>query len=721
LREISVTGTRVEQPTDEVPASITVIDEQRMERTLTNNIRDLIRYEPNVSVTSDPNRFGATGFNIRGLTDNRVLTLVDGIRVPDYFDFGPGPFNVSTRNVIDLEAVKRVEILRGPASSLYGSDALGGVVSFITKDPKDYLGKSTRPWYASIKSGWAQADRSWNNTLTLAGAGDTVGGMLVYTRRDGHELETKGTDDSISPNRTVANPQDARTDNFLAKVIATPSANNVFRLTVERFSYDVATDILSLNFLTPRTSELKGDDEAERLRLSLDHEYRSSTPSWLSGLKWIVYYQENKTDEHSDETRINTTAGCSGTTIGVNTCLIPRDFTFEQKVIGANVQLESVLNAWNAGHRLVYGVDYAFTTTKDLRDATIFNLTTGTTSKSLAGDNFPVRDFPESDSQRIGIFVQDEIAFANGRLLVTPALRYDYYELNVKPDAIYLANTPPSVQASDFSDSALAPKLGALYKLTPAVAIYAQYSYGFRAPPFDDINAGFRNPIQSYALIPNPNLKSETSRGVEAGVRTDYGRARFGVAAFYNRYKDFIDNQAALICPGDPNCVPGFLSTFQSINRAKVRIWGVEAKGEYTLGRGWQTIAAVGYTRGDDLNTDQPINTINPLKAVAGLNYNAPADRYGGALTVTAVERQRHVDETARPLFKSPGFALLDLTAYWNVTKQLALTAGLFNIFDRKYWLWSDLWRTQLRPFDPGLERYTQPGRNAAVSLRYVF
>jgi hemoglobin/transferrin/lactoferrin receptor protein len=717
LEEVSIIATRIEQATTDVPASVTVIDDRRMERTLARSIRDLVRYEPNISVTNDPNRFGATGFNIRGLTDNRVLMLVDGIRVPDFFDFGPGPFNVAGRNFVDLDALERVEMLRGPASSLYGSDALGGVVAFITKDPKDYLTEGRR-WYPAIRSGWSQSDRSWNHTATFAGAGDTFGGMLLYTRREGHELETSGEDGSTATGRTVANPQDSRVDNVVAKFVATPGEAHTFRVTAERFASEMSTDILSLNAVTPRTSALTGDDETERRRVSLDHEYHRAESGALSDVRWTLYYQDAETIEHSEEIRSNTSATCSGITTGINTCRLPRLFTFEQEITGTNVQLQSMIG--NA-HRLIYGADYARTNTIGLRDATIFNLTTGSVSRSLAGDAFPVRDFPETDTIKVGAFVQDQIALLDERLLITPALRYDYYDVEVKPDAIYLANTPPNVQATDFNDSAFSPKLGLLYKLTPALSVYAQYAYGFRSPPFDDLNASFRNPIQQYALVPNANLESETSRGVELGVRVNAERMRFGAAAFYNRYRDFIDTGARLACPGDPACVPGFATTFQSINRARVRIWGLEGKAEFRITDGWSTIASVGLTRGDDLSAHQPINSINPLKGVVGLNYDAPGERYGGALSVTALGRQRRVDETAGALFRSPGFAVVDLTAYWNITSQSTLTAGAFNLFDRKYWLWSDLVRSGLRPTDAAIDRYTQPPRNVAMSFKYVF
>jgi hemoglobin/transferrin/lactoferrin receptor protein len=721
LREVNVTATRTERSIEDTAASVSIIDWQEIERGLVGGIADLVRYEPNVSVRSDPNRFGASGFNIRGLEDNRVLILVDGVRMPDYFSFGIGPFNTSNRNLIDVDSVKRVEIVRGPASSLYGSDALGGVVAFITKDPRDFLAGTDKPWYAALKGGYASADRSWTTTATLAGTAGALDGMVIYTRRDGQEQETQGTNDVVGPARTVANPLDYGADNVLAKLVARPWERHQFRLTAERYDFEQTIDVLSLNASTPTTTSLTGDDTTRRTRLSLDHEYKADRPGPLSALRWQAYWQDAETESRSDEVRGRTTAACSGVFFGTSRCVIPRLFTFEQDVYGLTAQGESAAAWGGLAHTLVYGIDARLTTTSSLRDATRVNTTLGTVSKNIAGDSFPVRDFPESEARQIGLFVQDEILFAEGRGSLIPGLRYDDYDLEVKPDAIYLANTPPGQAAQDYSDSRWSPKLGAIWRFTPATSAYAQLATGFRAPPYSDLNASFRNPIQSYVLIPNAALKSETSRGLELGARGRYDRASFDVAAFYNRYDDFIDPTVQLACPGDPRCVPGFLTTFTAVNRANVEIWGIEARGRVALSEAFALLGSIGYARGEDLDLDVPLNSIPPLRAVAGLNYAGPAERYGGAFTLTAVAGKTDVDETAAPLFKTPGFTIADLTAYWRPLRNVTLTAGVFNLFDRKYWLWSDLWRTGLTSASPGLDRYTQPGRNAAVTVKLEF
>jgi catalase-peroxidase len=250
LREISVTATRTERAADDVPATVDTIDAQEMERGLVRDIRDLIRHEPGISAPNDPDRFGATGFNIRGLEENRVVIQVDGVRLPDFYRFSIGPFNTVPRNFVDLDSLKRVEILRGPASSLYGSDALGGVVTYVTKDPADYLAGRTQPWYASWRTAYASVDSSWANTVTAAGTTGPLSGLAVLTYRNGHEVETQGTNDSTGPNRTVANPQDSTIKNALLKLVAMPATNHLFRLTYEQFQNDVDTNVLSLNYAT---------------------------------------------------------------------------------------------------------------------------------------------------------------------------------------------------------------------------------------------------------------------------------------------------------------------------------------------------------------------------------------------------------------------------------------------------------------------------------------
>lgn len=720
LSTVTVTATRTERPVEDAPGTVTVIEAETIERNVMKDITDLVRYEPGVSVSNNPGRFGPNSFNIRGIGGNRILMQVDGVRLPDAFSFGS--FSSASRNVVDIDALKAVEILRGPGSSLYGSDAIGGVVTYITKDPADYMKLTDRPVFASLKGGYASVDDSWLTTATLAGGRDAVQGMLLYTYRSGSETDNQGSVGGTGANRTEPNPQSYRDGNLLGKLVFRLNANNRFRFTAERLDNQTATNVLTLNPQTPRTSALTGDDNVKRDRVSLDHEYRDAGGRLFQIARWQLYYQESDTSQLTFETRTNTTATCSGITVGANTCAFQRSFDFRQRTTGLNTQLEKLFQTGVWSHQLIYGLDYNKTLTTEMRDGVRTNQTTGATTKAIAPDNFPARDFPESDTIRAGIFLQDEIK--RGPWSVIPGLRYDYYKLTPKPDFLFTKDNP-GITPVEKKDEALSPKIGLLYRLTPKYTLFGQYAHGFRAPPYNDVNIGFTNLAFGYTAIPNPNLKSETSRGVEAGLRGNFGASSFSLAAFYNRYKDFISSLTTLNCPGDPKCVPGLI-TFQSINLNNVRIYGLEARGEVGFRNGFGLIGALGYAVGDDTDRNQPINSIDPLKLVTGLRYNAPGNRWGGQLIGTAVERKHRIDTTTAPVpLASPGFGLLDLLGYWNLSKRATLNFGVFNLTDRKYFLWSDLQGTGGGTAAMGtiasLDRFGQPGRNARVTFKYQF
>lgn len=716
---VTVTATRTDHPVEDVPSTVSVITSSDMERGLVNGIEDLVRYEPGVSAPNNPGRFGATGFTIRGVGGDRVLMQIDGIRLPDAFDFGA--FSSATRNQVDLEAVKAVEILRGPASSLYGSDAIGGAVTYITKDPEDFMSLTDKPAYGSVKTGYASADESWFGTAAVAAGHGDLQAMLVYTYRNGSETDNKGSVGGTGPLRTEPNPQSYDDNNVLAKIAYRLDADNRFKLTFDHFRNETSTDVLTLNEQTPRTSSLTGEDTAQRDRISLEHEHRSDAGLPFDVLRWQVYYQQGDTRQDTHETRTGTTAGCSGVAAGANTCEFFRSFEFEQKTYGLSAQFDKLLKSGEWSQQWVYGADMFRTRTSELRDGIRTNVTTGVTTKAILPDDYPVRDFPDSDTTMLGLFVQDEIA--HGAFSVIPGLRFDYYKLEPKPDDIFTADNP-GVATADISEHALSPKLGLVYRLTPQYTLFGQYAYGFRAPPYNDANIGFTNLAFGYTAIANPNLKPEKSQGVEAGLRGNFSRGSFGITGFYTRYRDFIDSLHQLDCPGDPACVPGLI-TFQSINLSHVRIYGAEARGDAALGGGFGIFGSVAYARGDDTDLDQPVNSVDPLKLVAGLRYDA-GNVWGGALTGTFVEQKRRINTAVAPVPpSSPGFGILDLTAYWNVTKQASFNAGVFNLTDRKYFLWSDLQGfgagTSPMPTAGTIDRFSQPGRNAAITFKYQF
>jgi hemoglobin/transferrin/lactoferrin receptor protein len=699
--EVISVAHRIDRRIDDVAITASLITREDIEQGVVTDLRELLRYEPGVSIENSAGRFGLGDIGIRGMTGNRVLMQVDGIRLPDAYRVGR--FSSASRNQIDPGLLKRVEILRGPGSALYGSDALGGVIAFATVDPDDFIGRGARLG-SEAGLGYASVADRWSQELVLAGGG-TLQALLGVHRSEGHEPDNQGTVDVVGRTRTTPDPQQTTSETWLAKLLWHGAEAGRWRLALERNAHDVRTQVLSLNPQSSRTVSLDGDDGGRRERASIDVDLPRA--GVLARLRGLVYVQRSLTRNDTDDVRANTTAACLSAP-GTITCRREVQFRFEQREHGASLLAE----ADGLGHWL-FGLEAARIRYDERRDGTQTIAATGVVSKVVGGERMPTRDFPLSTSDRVGAFVQNEIETADRRWSFVPALRLDRIRTRVEADPLF-STANPGRPLVDSDDEAVSPRLGVLYRIWPSTTVSAQWAAGFRAPPAADVNLGLSSLPAGYAVIPNPDLRAERSRGVELSLRGRYPRFDYGATAFVSRYRDLIVSRAALACPADPACVPGATGTFQSRNVARARIHGFEASLLTRLAGPWSVQASAAQAFGADTTADRPLNTIEPPRFVAGGFYDR--GDFSAALHVTHVRPKKHVDRSAGVLFAPPAYTVVDLTANWRFGPHLRLSAGVFNLFDRKYWLWSDL-RSVI---DPGatVDRYTQPGRNASLMLR---
>lgn len=715
LKNVVVTATRVETEAGKVPATVTTIGRKEIDTRLPADEADLFRNEPDVAFARDLRRFGATRPNIRGIEDTRVIQMVDGVRLPDFRDGGgPTNFTLSAAPSASIEFLKRVEILRGPASSLYGSDAIGGVVGYLTLDPADLL-PANEKLAAHARAGYAGVNDGFTGTLIGAGRGESLEWLLGYTRTGASEFDNKGDVNTVATNRTEPNPQDLRDQGLLAKLLLRPASDHKVTLALEGREQDVDIQVLRLSSTLPKVTATNGDDHGRRLRGSLEWEHKPAG-GFYDRATVRLYRQESDTSNFNRQLRSDTSSTCSASFGSGNNCAVEQDFFFEQTATGGAVQLEKTVGA---SHLLTFGADLSRVRTEELRDARVRNLTTGAFFKSLAGENFPLRDFAIGTTDTVGLFVQDEIVgLASGGLTLTPGLRYDRRRLEPEVDALAQAVLSANgKQAVSQTDSAFSPKLAALWQFTPVLAGYGQIVRGFRAPNYEEVNGTFRNTIQNYGISPNPNLKPETSTGVELGLRLNRGGMRGQFAAFDNRYQDFIE-RVRLTCPGDSNCIAGLGTTFMSVNLSKVRIYGAEIRGGWDFTPGWRLEGALAYARGTNEDSGQPLNSIEPTRLSLALARDAGA--WGAETRLRAAADKGRVDDTGGAWFRPPGYGVVDLSAWWKPAKQARLVLAVNNLFDRKYWLWSDIRQADARN-PAGVDFYSQPGRHAAASFEYRF
>lgn len=694
---VTVVGTRTERRVDEVPASVSVITAEAIETNLVTDIKDLIRFEPGVSVPTSPARFSAalsgagrdgnSGFTIRGMGGNRVLIVQDGVRVPDGFAFGAQ--SVGRGGYNDLDLVKSVEILRGPASALYGSDGIAGAVSFTSKDPSDFI-EAGRNFGARARVGYNSADEGWTEGLALAGRSGAFSGLLAYTRRDAQETENMAETGGVGAARTQPNPQDFASNAVLAKLVWDVNDHHTLRLTYDHFDQEMDGEALSSYSAT--VVGLTAHDETQRDRVSLD--WRFDDVLGLDSGSVAAFWQDSTTRQFTYEDR---TPAVDRT----------RDVTFDNAVWGLAAQGSRSFGGENIRHRITFGADWSRTTQEGVRDGTVPPM----------GEPFPARPFPKTEFDLAGLFIQDEIDLLGGRLSIIPALRYDWYELTPKKDALFPA------AAEKQSDSRLSPKIGAIYWADDHFGVFANYAQGFKAPSPMQVNNFFANPVFGYESIPNPDLKPETSESIEGGFRFRNldlfgGSLSLQTTAFRTEYDDFI-NQVVVRGTGRPGVDP---LIYQYVNLTTVKIWGLEARGDIHWDNGFSTIVAASFADGEQETEGErgALTSVDPIKLVGGLNYAAPSGVWGGSATVTWSDKKSNHECGGGLCWPGERFTLLDVTAYWNVAERATLRAGVFNVFDEKYAWWSDV-RGLNRPAvgaSPGtLDAFTQPGRNVGVSL----
>ncbi|MEM8982954.1 MAG: TonB-dependent hemoglobin/transferrin/lactoferrin family receptor [Pseudomonadota bacterium] len=713
LDTITVLGTRTERPISEVPVTISIITAEQLNQELTRDIADLVRYEPGVSVAGTGSRFGLSGFNIRGIGGNRVLTVVDGVRLPDEFSFGP--FLSARRDFVDVDSLERAEIARGPISSLYGSDALGGVVSFTTKGPRAYLEDDNL--HIGGKLGWSGADESTVGSINFAAGNEQLAGLLIITQRDLQETENQGSIGGFGPTRELPDPQDITSTNVVGKLAWQIAEGHELTLGLDYLTNETDTQIFS-DYGTIVSGTLVNTrdaiDERERTRFSLAYNTDAQT-AFFDQLRASVYTQTSETQQDTFEDRV------TGAGTGVAQTRERRSF-YEQEIVGAFAQLSKVFQVGETEHLVTYGFDYWATDNQSIRDGGTFDATGAPTFEFFP---LPTRDFPITEVDQLAFFVQDEIELFGGRLMLSPGLRFDSFDANATADAIYLSGNPGSPTPEDYDDSEVTARLGVVFAVTEAISTYALYSEGFRAPPYDDVNVGFTNFIGGYKTIANPGLRSERSEGIELGVRWQGDDSAISFNVFQTDFEDFIESFAIApqfaasfgIDPADN------LLTFQSINRAGVELQGAELSAQFALGSivdvgSFGLRSAIAYADGEETATGAPIDSVEPLTAVFGLTYRTPGESWGGELVLTLVEAKDE-SEIVNPALRAPtdGYGIVDLLVYGDITERFSVNAGLFNLTDKVYTRWAD---SAGIGADAPL-RFTQPGFNAAVNLRYDF
>lgn len=689
--------------------TITTITAQDMQKKGGNDFGSIMRYEPLISATgvsggsssgkSGFDRSGYTGYNIRGLESNRVGLDVDGIPQPDatgrsYVSrAGLNTFGIG-RDYIDPYMYGQVEIESGATSIERSNTSIGGAVSFLPKSADQYL-SPTKQTYFGYQSDYDSSNRSWHNGITAAAGDEQLRGVFVYSRRDGQETRNNsGTHQAY--------PANWHTNALMASGIWQPNDEHKLTGTVDYYDKTNHTHYDSWNSAgSAILGTAQQQSNTRRWGVSLKDEW---TPynDFVDTLTSKVYYQQ--TQAH-DNTYMPTSTGSMErvySDYNVNT------YGFETQIA----------KTWGR-HTLSGGLNARLTDTeRPFRE-------------EPAPSAFTAIMQPESDSRSyvLGGYVQDRIQFdLDGHgFAVVPGVRVAHQ--STKPQNLSSLTTGSTVlteseletlYGKSNTDTQVLPSLSFQYNLTPTLMSYLQYKRGAQFPNASqlygswNLGSSYAGTAQ-YALIGNADLNTETSNNLEWGVK---GEVVEGVtlrtSLFYNTYKNFIAYtryQRASSPDKFANVPSNIYTIYQAENRDKAYIYGGEISTRLNFGTWFEQVNglsanfALGYNQGKSKSSYSgdkyvDIDSVAPMKAIVGVAWDDPAKRYGAAVTATfvkgkqatATNRESYNNASGSTLtdatteyLRVPGYGLVDMSAYWQVARNVKLSGGVYNITDRKY------------------------------------
>lgn len=702
---------------DQPSPNVSSIQKKTLDQRFIRNFEDLAkRAEPGINF----NRTNQS-INIRGLEKDRVLTTVDGIRLPYLDDRIRG--EKGGVDSIDFNTLSRLDIIRGSNGSQSGSGSLGGSVNLYTLSPEDLLTKD-KNYGALFKTDYDSSDQSNGLNMAVAGRFSNTSVLIQAGKRQGHELDNKGHSNLYGNQRTTPEPTDTKQENFLLKIKQDLGSGHQIGLTGEQFTKTKDIDLRTSQGTTYAIDNNDSREIVKRQRISVDYKYRTtSNDSWLDEADAVLYWQHAERGNKQQAYRNSRPIGN-----------YMRHNQLQKEMYGTAGSISKIFNQGNIDQKITIGGEWYQLNAKQIASG-YDNCPVFTSVPSPWDPNFALymacsslhtnqSDMPKTHGQQWAVYLADEISFANGKVTVTPAIRYDYYKHTPQNTKDYVAGNVLNQNTSGSNkDSKVSGSLTVKWQLADQLTAYARWSQGFKAPDPTELYMNYINTGVGYATLGNAKLKPEESNNFELGANLGNEQLGGSVNLFYSKYKNFIDsitvdNSTMQSLGLDPSVYRYGVDRWE--NRNKVRIYGAEATAHWQFASNWKVWSSAAWAVGKDQQTHQYLNSVAPLTGIIGLSYQR--DNWGGDIMMTSAARRNKVENDTD--FKAPGYGVVDLTAYWqpSAVKGLRLQAGVFNLMDKKYWNALNIpdssgMPTSLQPYD----YYSEPGRSFRVAATYQF
>lgn len=658
------------------------------------SVADALEDIPNVDVRGG-SRSIAQKPNIRGLSDNRVVQVIDGVRQN---------FDLAHRGsyFLPMSLIQEIEVIKGPSSSLWGSGALGGVVAMRTPNALDLL-KNNDKFGVKIRQGYQTANNLSEKDVSVFAANDKFDVLISGFYNNADNLRT-GRGNKLN---NTAYKQFGGLAKFGWQI---NDANRV----------ELSHRETRFKQTAPGNNEVENELTNEQITDQIREFHKSNNGSppkakpsqeeFYSGVKTrfgsVSYLSDQQIPDQStvfnyyltpDNPYLNTHIAL------YNNKTIEKE---QRKVSGVKDQTKlttrgiNLRNSSELSHiSFVYGVDY-------MRDKIRTERGTNSSDAKFRADPY------NANSNTTGVYLIAHIPLFGEKLLVSPSVRYDHYDTSSK--------------TVKYKDNHLSPATKLTWIVTNWLDFTAKYNEAFRAPSMQErfvsgahfgVDTTGLNQINKF--VANPNLRPETAKNKEITANLHFDSLfkqgdKFKIEATYfrNDVKDFINlkifndantNKSASTRTG---ALLPTKSQYQNITNA--RLSGIELQAQYQTER-LTLFTNYGSTKGKDKDSGEALSNIAASKIGVGVNYALVKDKFTVGATVTHYAAQRRVPKDHSVTY--PSYILTDLRATYaplkGEWKNLRLDFALENLFDRKY--------------QPAFSLMEGTGRNAKISAVYSF
>ena len=709
LEEIVVYSNKFAEKKKNLAQKIDVVTAGTISKLNAQNTGDLLLNTGNVFVQKSQQ--GGSSPVLRGFEASRVLLVVDGVRMNNAIYRSGHLQNAIT---VDQNMLERVEVLYGPASTIYGSDALGGVIHFRTKQPPLSKGdKLLVKGSAFLRYSTANKEKTGHADISIGGK--KMGWLSSFTYSDFDDLK-------MGSNYPDRYPDFGRRSRYIETVNGIDFVVNNDDDRIQKFSgysqWDLTNKFLfkqnekinhSLNLQYSNSTGVPRYDRLQdtrnfggtigttlrfaewyygpQKRIMAAYELNAEKAGFLDAFKININYQDVEESRQQREYRRYDRFDSRREHIKV------AGFTIDGRKTWGN-------------HELNMGFDGQLNNLTSVADRT--NLATGAVTK------LDTR-YPNGSNRMnfLGAFAQHLVKMKQGKLVLNDGLRFQYVSLHSTISDNSFFNLPVTdIKQTPF---AVTGNLGLVYMPETNFRLSTNFSSGFRAPNIDDAARVFESSTAlKRVIIPNSEIEPEYTYNFDLGLTyTIPGKARFEVTAFYTLFRNAIALAPFALNGQDSIVYDGTLSAVyasQNVNKAYMR--GLNARLRIDLGKSvyWDNTISQTYGRFVNKGQRKPLDHIPPVFGKTALNitvkkFNAEIFcLFNGWKKI----KDYNPDGEDNGQYATPDGMPSWITANWragfNLTKFISLQAGIENIVDRNY-----------RYFASG---FSPPGRNYYIALR---